>query len=226
MGFNYFLVKKISIAKIINIQHLAIKCASKIARDFFMSKEAIRKTNTYQIQTMTLHEEFKTSFMDFNNLVDDLVIELKKIIRDLSVKSQLSEYYNKNNSLNQTNELESIFYKISKITSKTDEILQNIGGLEFSTSSIIDQFTKVLKAIEIQYNNVIMSYKSLNINFKTLSQENKNGFDLNDDLSQLEIEFVLLQEAIQSSLPKVNILFDELHETEINALKFSNINNF
>ncbi len=191
-----------------------------------MSKEVIRKKNTYQDQIISLHEEFRISFMEFNNLIDDLVIQLKRIIRSLS-----SHMYNQNQFPNllvekETYMIESIFYKISKITYKTDEILQNIGGLEFSINSPLDEFTFVLRDIEIQYNHVIKFYNSLDSNYRTLIHKNKDKVDVHEFLYQLEIEFVLLQEVIQNSLPKVNLLFDEFKEKEINALKFNATNQF
>ena len=73
--------------------------------------------------------------------------------------------------------MESIVYNFSKISSKTDEILQNIGGLEFSTNSIIDQFSNVLKDIEIQYNHVIKFYRSSITSNNQLTYQTKNGYD-------------------------------------------------
>ena len=122
--------------------------------------------------------------------------------------------------------METIVYNFSKISSKTDEILQNIGGLEFSTNSIIDQFTNVLKDIEIQSNHVIKFYRSLNTNDNHLTHQTKNGHSLNEFISQLEIEFVLLQEVVQNLIPKVNLLFDEFNEQERNVSKYSNTNHF
>ena len=191
-----------------------------------MSKEVIRKTHSYQVQTMSLHEEFRTSFMEFNNLINDLTIQLKRIIRSLSIYSGREQLNSKISLEKETFMMESIVYNFSKISSKTDEILQNIGGLEFSTNSIIDQFTNVLKDIEIQYNHVIKFYRLSNTNNNHLTHQTKNGYTLNEFLSQLEIEFVLLQEVVQNLIPKVNLLFDEFNQQQRNVSKYSNTNHF
>ena len=191
-----------------------------------MSKEVIRKTHSYQVQTMSLHEEFRTSFMEFNNLINDLTIQLKRIIRSLSIYSGRKPLNSEISLEKETFMMESIVYNFSKISSKTDEILQNIGGLEFSTNSIIDQFTNFLKDIEIQYNHVIKFYRLSNINNNHLTHQIKNGYTLNEFLSQLEIEFVLLQEVVQNLIPKVNLLFDEFNQQQRNVSKYSNTNHF
>lgn len=178
------------------------------------------------MQTITLHNEFRNTYSSFSNLIVELVIELKKYIRDMV--SQNINTLNLTNSISQKDipDIESIFYKISKMTLKTDEIVQNIGGLEFSTPEIIHQFTKVLKLIEYQYNRVIGSYSKINYNFQNSSYFDDYGLDLKQDLLQLELEFSLLQEEIQNSLPKVNLLFDELNNEEYNATKFNKTNQF
>ena len=226
MGYIYFLVKILLIAKIINIPLFDIYFAIILQEVFSLSKEIIRKTHSYHVQTMSLHEEFRTSFLEFNNLINDLTIQLKRIIRYLSTYS-VKQQLNPEISLEkETFMMESIVYNFSKISSKTDEILLNIGGLEFSTNSIIDQFTKVLNGLETQFNHVIKFYNSFNTADNHITYETKNGYKLNEFLSQLEIEFVLLQEVIQNLIPKVNLLFDEFNEQERNVSKFSNINNF
>ena len=226
MGYIYFLVKILLIAKIINIPLFVNYFAIILPEVFSLSKEVIRKTHSYQVQTMSLHEEFRTSFMEFNNLINDLTIQLKRIIRSLSIYSG-SEQLNSEISLEkETFMMESIVYNFSKISSKTDEILQNIGGLEFSTNSIIDQFTNVLKDIEIQYNHVIKFYRLSNTSNNHSTHQIKNGYTLNEFLSQLEIEFVLLQEVVQNLIPKVNLLFDEFNQQQRNVSKYSNTNHF
>ncbi len=145
MGYIYFLVKILLIAKIINISLFVIYFAIILQEVFSLSKEVIRKTHSYQVQTMSLHEEFRTSFMEFNNLINDLTIQLKRIIRSLSIYSNTQQLNSEISLEKETFMMESIVYNFSKISSKTDEILQNIGGLEFSTNPIIDQFSNVLK---------------------------------------------------------------------------------
>ena len=149
MGYIYFLVKILLIAKIINIHLFVIYFAIILQEVFSLSKEVIRKTHSYQVQTLSLHEEFRASFMEFNDLINDLTIQLKKIIRSLSIYSGSQQQNSAISLEKETFMIESIVYNFSKISSKTDEILQNIGGLEFFTYSIIDQFTNVLKDIEI-----------------------------------------------------------------------------
>lgn len=175
---------------------------------------------------MTLHEEFRNSFMEFNNLINDLTIQLKKIIRSLSIYSGTEQLNSEISLEKESFMMESIVYNFSKISSKTDEILQNIGGLEFSTNPIIDQFSNVLKDIEIQYNHVIKFYRSKITTDNQLIYKTKNIYELNEFLSQLEIEFVLLQEVIQNLIPKVNLLFNEFNEQEKNVSKYSNNNAF
>jgi len=226
MGYIYFLVKILLIAKIINIPLFVIYFAIILQEVFSLSKEVIRKTHSYHVQTKFLHEEFRTLFMEFNNLINDLIILLKRIIRSFSIYSG-SQQLNSEISIEKENfMIESIVYNFSKISSKTDEILQNIGGLEFYTNSIIDEFTNVLKDIEIQYNHVIKFYKTSNTNDNNLSDETKNDYTFNEFLSQLELEFVLLQEVVQNLIPKVNLLFDEFNEQERNISKYSNTNHF
>jgi len=226
MGHIYFLVKILLIAKIINIPLFVIYFAIILQEVFSLSKEVIRKTHSYHVQTKFLHEEFRTLFMEFNNLINDLTILLKRIIRSFSIYSG-NQQLNSEISIEKENfMMESIAYNFSKISSKTDEILQNIGGLEFFTNSIIDQFTNGLKDIEIQYNHVIQFYRSLNTTDNHLSYQTKNGLTLNEFLPQLEIEFVLLQEVVQNLIPKVNLLFDEFNEQERNISKYSNTNHF
>jgi len=226
MGHIYFLVKILLIAKIINIPLFVINFAIILPEVFSLSKEVIRKTHSYQVQTMSLHEEFRNSFMEFNNLINDLTIQLKKIIRSLSIYSGTEKLNSEISLEKETIMMESIVYNFSKISSKTDEILQNIGGLEFSTNSIIDQFSNVLKDIEIQYNHVIKFYRSTITTDNQLIYKTKNVYELNEFLSQLEIEFVLLQEVIQNLIPKVNLLFNEFNEQEKNVSKYSNNNAF
>jgi len=226
MGSIYFLVKIFLIAKIINIPLFVVYFAIILQEVFSLSKQVIRKIHSYRVQTTSLHEEFRTSFMEFNNLINDLIILLKRIIRSFSIYSG-SQQLNSEISIEKENfMIESIVYNFSKISSKTDEILQNIGGLEFYTNSIIDEFTNVLKDIEIQYNHVIKFYKTSNTNDNNLSDETKNDYTFNEFLSQLELEFVLLQEVVQNLIPKVNLLFDEFNEQERNVSKYSNTNNF
>lgn len=226
MGLIYFLVKNMSIAKIINISLFVIYFAIKLQEVFLLSKQVIRKTHRYQIQTITLHNEFKITYSNFSNLIDDLVINLKKYIRYMVEKTT--------NSINSTNpilhkdtfDIESIFYKISKMTLQTDEIIQNIGGLEFSTPAIINQFTNVLRLIEIQYNHVVALYTRINENIKSSNYILDQGLDLKNDVLQLELEFSILQEEIQDSLPQVILLFDELNKYELNALKYNGTSHF
>ena len=226
MGYIYFLVKILLIAKIINIPLFVIYFAIILQEVFSLSKQVIRKIHSYHVQTKSLHEEFRTLFMEFNNLINDLTILLKRIIRSFSIYSG-NQQLNSEISIEKENfMMESIAYNFSKISSKTDEILQNIGGLEFFTNSIIDQFTNGLKDIEIQYNHVIKFYRSLNTSDNHLSYQVKNGLTLNEFLPQLEIEFVLLQEVVQNLIPKVNLLFDEFNEQERNSSKYSNTNHF
>ena len=226
MGSIYFLVKIFLIAKIINIPLFVVYFAIILQEVFSLSKQVIRKIHSYHVQTKSLHEEFRTSFMEFNNLINDLIILLKRIIRSFSIYSG-NQQLNSEISIEKENfMIESIVYNFSKISSKTDEILQNIGGLEFYTNSIIDEFTNVLKDIEIQYNHVIKFYKTSNTNDNNLSDETKNDYTFNEFLSQLELEFVLLQEVVQNLIPKVNLLFDEFNEQERNSSKYSNTNHF
>ena len=226
MGYIYFLVKILFIAKIINIPQFITYFAIILQEVFSLSKEIIRKTNSYHIQTKSLHEEFRTSFMEFNNLIDDLAINLKRIIRSFNTYSDTQKQAPILLSKKESSMMESIYYKISKISSKTDEILQNIGGLEFSTNPFIDEFISVLRDIEIQYNHVIKCIMTFETNSKIFTYESKSGYDLNEYLSHLEIEFALLQEIIQNLMPKVNLLFDELKKDECNAMKFNSINQF
>jgi len=226
MGLIYFLVKNMSIAKIINISLFVIHFAIKLQEVFLLSKQVIRKTHRYQIQTITLHNEFKITYSNFSNLIDDLVINLKKYIRYMVEKTT--------NSINSTNpilhkdsfDIESIFYKISKMTLQTDEIIQNIGGLEFSTPAIIYQFTNVLRLIENQYNHVVALYTTINENIKSSNYFFDQGLDLKNDVLQLELEFSILQEEIQYTLPQVILLFDELKKSELIALKYNGTSHF
>ena len=191
-----------------------------------MSKEIIRKTHSYKMQAFVLNFQFKDAYTTFSNLIEDLIIDLKKYIRYMSIQETKSnmdlEYLYHDNLIN----VETVLYNISKFTSKTDEIVQNIGGLEFSTYNIINQFTNVLKIIENQCNHVIGLYKIINTNFNNFSYNEDIGLDLTQDLLQLEIEFSILQEEIQNSLPKVNLLFDELIKEEFNGKKYNITNQF
>ncbi len=178
------------------------------------------------MQAFTLNFQFKDAYSTFSNLIEDLIIDLKKYIRYMSIQETKSnmnlEYLYHDNFIN----VETVLYNISKFTSKTDEIVQNIGGLEFSTYNIINQFSNVLKIIENQCNHVIGLYKIIRANFNNFSYNEDIGLDLTQDLLQLEIEFSILQEEIQNSLPKVNLLFDELIKEEFNGKKYNLTNQF
>ena len=191
-----------------------------------MSKEVIRKTHSYQVQTMSLHKEFRTSFMEFNNLINDLTIQLKRIIRSLSFNSYTQEQNFKISLKKDTSIMESIFFKISNTTLKTDEIIQNIGGLEFSTTEIIHQFTNMLKNIELQYNNVFSLYYRINSYIQNNSYSNEHGLDFKQDFIELELEFSILQQEIQNSIPNINLIFDELNTVLMNSTIYGATNHF
>ena len=191
-----------------------------------MSKEVIRKANSYQVQTISLHEEFRTSFIVFNNLINDLAIQLKRIIRSLSFHSDKQGHTLKISLEKGASMMESIVYKISNTTLKIDEIIQNIGGLEFSTSEIISQFTNMLKNIDEQHNIVFRLYSKINYNIQNQIYSKELGLDYNQDFIELELEFSILQEEIQNSIPKINLLFDEFNTALVNSIKYGSTNHF
>ncbi|MHA2504433.1 MAG: hypothetical protein ACXAE3_16380 [Candidatus Kariarchaeaceae archaeon] len=192
-----------------------------------MSDDAIRKENSLGTSAARLHADFKESHSRYNDLVGDLALltksELRPIMDALRETSEVNGIHKDVNDV--FGKIENVLFDMTDSHSAMDEIVQTIGGLEFSSANTVDKFSQILKDQEQQQSRMT---QEINLMREEFNESVENGsFSSNEfieNINEFEIDFSRFQDHIQESVPRVSRLFDELDDEEERGKKFGKTN--
>jgi len=122
-------------------------------------------------------------------------------------------------------EIENVLYDMTDSHSVMDEIVQTIGGLEFSTANTVDKFSAILKDQELQQARMAKEINMIREDFSDKILEGTLSLDtILSDIEEFQVDFSRFQDYVQESVPRVSKLFDELDEEEERGIKYGKTN--
>lgn len=183
-----------------------------------MTSTSIRKNDSLGQDAARLRSEMKHTQGNYNDLVSELAMLTKSELRPMVVDVDRSKF--ENGRIEGVTEIfqkiENVLYSLGEIHREMDEIVQNIGGLEFSTSNVVDKLAEIMNNQEKQHSRM---FTDLNHLMKTLDsinerQEKISFTDFQDDVKEYQLSFSLFQDRVIESTPRISKVFDELDEKE------------
>jgi len=192
-----------------------------------MSDDAIRKNDSLGTSAAQLHADFKESHSKYNDLVSELALltksELRPIMNELQSAKKINGIHKKVTEI--FGEIENVLYDMTDSHSVMDEIVQTIGGLEFSTANTVDKFSAILKDQELQQARMAKEINMIREDFSDKILEGTLSLDtILSDIEEFQVDFSRFQDYVQESVPRVSKLFDELDEEEERGIKYGKTN--
>ncbi|MHA2401821.1 MAG: hypothetical protein ACXADH_02430 [Candidatus Kariarchaeaceae archaeon] len=180
-----------------------------------MANKSIRKNDSLGSTVVRLRHDMKTEHGKYNDYVSDLAIltksELNPMIRALTKKPD-------NNGANKNiteifGKIENVLYDMSDTQTAMDEIVQVIGGLEFSTNNTVDKLAEILRDQEIQQSRMAKEINQIREEFAEAYQHGEpkgRVQELVESLKDFQIAFSIFQDHIIASVPRITKVFEEL----------------
>jgi hypothetical protein len=180
-----------------------------------MANKSIRKNDSLGSTVVRLRHDMKTEHGKYNDYVSDLAIltksELNPLIRAMTKKPD-------NNGVNKNiteifGKIENVLYDMSDTQTAMDEIVQVIGGLEFSTNNTVDKLAEILRDQEIQQSRMAKEINQIREEFAEAYQHGEptgRVQELVESLKDFQIAFSIFQDHIIASVPRITKVFEEL----------------
>ncbi|OLS23512.1 MAG: hypothetical protein HeimC2_26150 [Candidatus Heimdallarchaeota archaeon LC_2] len=184
-----------------------------------MTSTSIRKNDSLGSNAARLRSEMKYTHGKYNDLVSELAMLTKSELRPMVLDVDRSKL--ENGRIEGVNDIfgkiESVLFNLGQIHREMDEIVQNIGGLEFSTTNVVDKLSEIMHNQEKQHSRMFTELNHLTESLTSINEGSKKVSltDFQDDVKEYQVTFSLFQDRVIESIPRISKVFDELdHEEE------------
>ena len=179
-----------------------------------MTSTSIRKNESLGSDAARLRSEMKYNHGKYNDLVSELAMLTKSELRPMVVDVDRSKF--ENGRIEGVNDIftkiESVLIDLGEIHREMDEIVQTIGGLEFSTSNVVDKLSEIMHDQKKQHSRMFTALTHLMGLLDSINEGDKNiSFsDFQDDVKDYQVTFSVFQDRVIESIPRISKVFDEL----------------
>ena len=187
-----------------------------------MTSSSIRKNDSLVTSAAKLRFDMKIAHGHYSDLVSDLAMLTKSELQPLVVSIDTSKFENGriDQILDIFDRIQNVLYDLDEKHKDMDEIVQNIGGLEFSTSNVVDKLAEIMQYQDKEQSRMITELNHLKNSLDTVKTSEFSLTDFQDDVKDYQLTFSLFQDRVIDSVPRISRVFDELDKEEEVGLKY------
>ena len=188
-----------------------------------MAHTDIRKNESLVTDAARLRIEMKTSQSKYNDFVADLALltksELKPLVNSMDNKAAINGKAKEINEL--LEKIEEVLYDMDENHQEMKEVVQTIGGLEFSTSNVVDKLSEILNEQERYQSRMSTELNHLKNSLELIDKDDSyNLSDFKEDVNEYHVAFSMFQDSVIESVPRVSRLFDELDHEQAAGIRY------
>lgn len=187
-----------------------------------MTSSSIRKNDSLVTSAAKLRFDMKIAHGQYSDLVSDLAMLTKSELQPLVVSIDTSKFENGrvDQILDIFDRIQNVLYDLDEKHKDMDEIVQNIGGLEFSTSNVVDKLAEIMQYQDKEQSRMITELNHLKNSLDSIKTNEFSLPDFQDDVKEYQLTFSLFQDRVIDSVPRISRVFDELDKEEEVGLKY------
>ena len=188
-----------------------------------MAHTDIRKNESLVTDAARLRLEMKTSQSKYNDFVADLALltksELKPLVSSMENKATINGKAKEIKEL--LEKIEEVLYDMDENHQEMKEVVQTIGGLEFSTSNVVDKLSEILNEQERYQSRMSTELNHLKNSLEMIDKDDSyNLSDFKEDVNEYHVAFSMFQDSVIESVPRVSRLFDELDNEQAAGIRY------
>lgn len=188
-----------------------------------MTYRSIRKNDSLGNSAARLRNDMKEAHNNYSDYVSELAMLTKSELRPIVSLLKGDEKPNGplKNIDNIFDKIQSVLYGMDEINLEMGEIIQVIGGLEFSTNNTVDKLAEILSNQEKQQSRMFTELTHLRESMGVYKENDITKLkDFKDDINEYQVAFSVFQDRIIETIPRINNVFDELDREEEAGLKY------
>ena len=187
-----------------------------------MTSTSIRKNDSLVSSAAKLRFDMKIAHGQYSDLVSDLAMLTKSELQPLVVSIDPSQF--ENGRINQIHDIfdkiQNVLYDLGEKHQNMDEIIQNIGGLEFVTSNVVDKLAVIMQYQEKEQSRMFTELNHLKNSLDSIKTGKYSLTDFQEDVKEYHLTFSIFQDRVIESVPRISGVFDELDREEEVGLKY------
>lgn len=185
--------------------------------------DSIRKNDSLGNEVVRLRNEMKLAHGIYNDYISDLALLTKTEIKSVITAIEDNNLDNGNlfGILESIEKVENVLFGLEDQKIVMDEIVQVIGGLEFSTDNRVDKLADILKDQERQKARMVTEVNHLRDSYESVKTGDEvNMSDFKGNLREFLESFSRFQDHVIDAVPRMMKVFDELDSEEEAGLKY------
>lgn len=187
-----------------------------------MTSSSIRKTDSLVSSAAKLRSDMKMAHGQYSDFVSDLAMLTKSELQPLVVSTDHSTF--ENGRIDQIREIfdkiQNVLYDLGEKHKDMDEIVQNIGGLEFSTSNVVDKLAEIMQYQAKEQSRMFTELNHLKNSLDSIKTDESAFNNFHEDVKEYQLTFTIFQDRVIESVPRISRVFDELDKEEEVGLKY------